>query len=1188
MATVALALGGVYSSATVAEELKSTTIENTGDGFLLTEKSYTESESFVYTSTAYFEHGQAAALVFGAEEAETARHYWAFNIDRKENSVKLLYFYQTEEQSFKAIELLKDYYIGNDKMTQGEKNLVNPKVEAIDKVQLKVIVTAEDDGKVYADFFADNIRRFGVDNTHELNSFKKNVAGETLSETIAYEGGSIGFNCFNAKVRFEDTHYAHSDYTYYSETYRQQYHFSQYAHWNNDPNGLVYYDGWYHMYYQHHPFNNLWGDMYWGHARSRDLVSWELLPICLFPDQEGEFGPGNGYMWSGTARVYHKGESAAIDALNWYPNGEGSGLIAFYTRDGGLQDQVIMSSDDGGMTWTKRRRIPQTIVVGPEKTDCRDPKVFPVKKDGDKVTLWGMAVTGMGTGNVWFMKSENLLDWTAAGGFKTPTNDPKINFRAECPDVITLTADDNTTHTVMTFTAREYLVGEIVYDEASGQLKFMTLEGKDVSKLAIDEIPFQRMDFGPDSYATQTFFIDDSSSKYYGETVSVNWFSGVPGGVEAIDSGILSQVRKTWNGGGMTIPVKWGLVKKGNGYMLTQTPIVKDNEDFKKSEYLSVSDIDLDQNSQNILSNVNSRTLEIDATINNPQKENISFKVQVSGNEYTEIGWTKEEGYFVDRTHTYDGGLSMHNYHVRYVSGPTDSTKLSFYILADHGSVEVFCDNGAIPFYVLTFATPYSVDASLQVSGAVEVENLTVNKIYSVWRDETLTTEDTLLYVSQENVELSTSLTTTKELSVYATGGNEVVWSVESGEGVLEITPTQKGATITALKAGNAVLSVVSGNAEKTINVTVYEGTVDSDLTFAQDGIVAGDWLLTADGLVGSQSSGDGFLLSKTSGKDFTYTAKFDLGSGAAAALIFRAKADMSDYYIANYDNTGKIVKLWTPFGDLANVHVGQIDTKNVVLTVTAKGNRISVGLNGNTVAEVTDNREGAPKEGLFGLNVCATRAVFTSVGLLRDYYEYEGGTLTVSGAIQQAIVAVYNDTDGAIEINRAYYEVAGREIRIREQYFTLLSETGEYTFRVVGMETAFTFTVDVKALPKLKLEDFTLQVGCNATFYVGNETVNSVMVNGEALKKEQFVVKDGVLTIYASAFKLGENSVSVSETLKATVTVKEMSVLEDDKTGAILGCNKVSFDGNGLSVLLAGLGSSFMFIRRKKLGDNY
>ena len=290
------------------------TMESTTDRFNLLEKAYGESDKFVYTATATFETGVATGLAFGAEDNS---HYWVFNVDREANLVKLIYF-TVDGGKIKATELLTDYFIGNDKMTDSEKRLVGSRVASVETVQLKVVITPEQDG-VYAEFYADNIRRFGIDNEIELNSLEK------LPEGVSYTGGNIGFNCFNSKVKLDSIYYGKSDYSYYTELYRNQYHFSQYAHWNNDPNGLVYYDGYYHLFYQHHPYSNYWSDMYWGHARSTDLAHWELLPICLFPDED--WGTGVGYMWSGTAYEYRYGDSAAIDALGWFPEGEGNGLM---------------------------------------------------------------------------------------------------------------------------------------------------------------------------------------------------------------------------------------------------------------------------------------------------------------------------------------------------------------------------------------------------------------------------------------------------------------------------------------------------------------------------------------------------------------------------------------------------------------------------------------------------------------------------------------------------------------------------------------------------------------------------------------------------------------------------------------------------------------------------------------------
>lgn len=75
--------------------------------------------------------------------------------------------------------------------------------------------------------------------------------------------------------------------SYYDEDYRPQYHFTPEANWMNDPNGMVYYAGEYHLFYQYHPYGLQWGPMHWGHAVSKDLVTWEHLPVALAPDDKG-------------------------------------------------------------------------------------------------------------------------------------------------------------------------------------------------------------------------------------------------------------------------------------------------------------------------------------------------------------------------------------------------------------------------------------------------------------------------------------------------------------------------------------------------------------------------------------------------------------------------------------------------------------------------------------------------------------------------------------------------------------------------------------------------------------------------------------------------------------------------------------------------------------------------------------
>ena len=130
----------------------------------------------------------------------------------------------------------------------------------------------------------------------------------------------------------------------------------------------------------------------------------------------------------------------------------------------------------------------------------------------------------------------------------------------------------------------------------------------------------------------------------------------MPNAPESIESGALQSARKVWNGGGMTIPVVYGL----DGEKLTVTPITATDAEFDKLKTPRVNITDAPM-SNGLLDSVKSRTAEIIAKLSSPTRGDVSFKVNMNsdGSRYTEIGWNRREGYFVDRTHTEDGDISF-------------------------------------------------------------------------------------------------------------------------------------------------------------------------------------------------------------------------------------------------------------------------------------------------------------------------------------------------------------------------------------------------------------------------------------------------------------------------------------------------------------------------------------------------
>ncbi len=205
--------------------------------------------------------------------------------------------------------------------------------------------------------------------------------------------------------------------THYNELYRPQFHFSPAKNWMNDPNGMVYYEGEYHLFYQYNPFGDKWGHMSWGHAVSRDLVHWEHLPLALAEENHV-------MIFSGSAVIDWKNTSG-------FGSEDRPPMVAIYTghhTDKKLQDQRLAYSTDKGRTWTKYAGNP-VIDIG--YADFRDPKVFWHEDSAQ----WVMIVTLSMEKKLRLYGSPNLKDWEKLSDFG-----PRGCTQGvwECPDLFPL------------------------------------------------------------------------------------------------------------------------------------------------------------------------------------------------------------------------------------------------------------------------------------------------------------------------------------------------------------------------------------------------------------------------------------------------------------------------------------------------------------------------------------------------------------------------------------------------------------------------------------------------------------------------------------------------------------------------------------------------------------------------------
>ncbi len=216
-------------------------------------------------------------------------------------------------------------------------------------------------------------------------------------------GGWLGFNRISQSDNVVGTH------TPYEEPLRGQFHFSARRGWLNDPNGLVYYKGEYHLFYQHNPYGWGWGNMHWGHATSTDLVHWTEHPIALFPDSMGT-------MFSGSAVVDWKNTSG-------FGTNKEPPMVLFYTAAGSHFVQGLAWSNDG-RTFNKISQNP--IIPQMEKGD-RDPKVIWHEPTKNWVMVLYLEIPNKPT--IQFLTSKDLVRWT-------PTS--RIEGYHECPDLFEL------------------------------------------------------------------------------------------------------------------------------------------------------------------------------------------------------------------------------------------------------------------------------------------------------------------------------------------------------------------------------------------------------------------------------------------------------------------------------------------------------------------------------------------------------------------------------------------------------------------------------------------------------------------------------------------------------------------------------------------------------------------------------
>ena len=318
----------------------------------------------------------------------------------------------------------------------------------------------------------------------------------------------------------------------FDELYRPQFHFTPEKNWMNDPNGLVYYKGEYHLFYQHNPFGKKWGYMHWGHAISTDLVHWEHLPVALFPDNDSKDSI-ECTEFSGSGLVDQ-------DNLTGLQSGEEKTLLLFYTSQ--KCGQRLAFSNDKGRTWKKYDKNP--ILAFDETDDARDPKVFWHQASRQYVmVLYRKPNNDDKQKGISFYTSKNLINWE----FKN-----HLPGFFECPDLVELSVNRRTDDK------------KWVLFDGDGSYLIGTFNGEKF----VAESPKIKGDFGQNYYATQTW---SNIPETDGRTIQIAWMKG-------------GEFPKMAFKGQMTFPCELSLKKFTEGIRLVRKPLKEIENLHQKGE----------------------------------------------------------------------------------------------------------------------------------------------------------------------------------------------------------------------------------------------------------------------------------------------------------------------------------------------------------------------------------------------------------------------------------------------------------------------------------------------------------------------------------------------------------------------------------------------------------------------------
>ncbi|MBN8487178.1 MAG: glycoside hydrolase family 32 protein [Burkholderiales bacterium] len=439
--------------------------------------------------------------------------------------------------------------------------------------------------------------------------------------------------------------------------WRPAWHFTPAAQWMNDPNGLVFHDGVYHLFFQYHPYSSVWGPMHWGHATSTDLLHWQEQPVALAPDALG-------MIFSGSAVVDHDNRSGLG------PPGSAPLVAAFTHHDmaaeraGSIrrQSQSLAFSLDRGLSWTPCAANP--VLPNPGRRDFRDPKLrwLPERQ------CWLMALAC--GDRIGFYSAPDLSTWTLESEFGAGQGAQGGVW--ECPDLFPLTAPDGRTRWVLLVSltpggpnggsATQYFVGDF-----------------DGHRFVPEDTQVRWLDFGPDNYAGVTWSGVEDRALFIGWMSNWQYATQVP--------------TAPWRGA-MTLPRELVLRTGLGGQLLLASRPARELQALAQAPLLELGVQRLDT------------TLDLSAalagtdgcfllTLSTPALQGFTLSLGNERGDRLHLGYDAQaQRWWIDRRAS--GEVDVHRSFAAQHSAPrlVDGGAGDLALWFDHGVVELFADDG--------------------------------------------------------------------------------------------------------------------------------------------------------------------------------------------------------------------------------------------------------------------------------------------------------------------------------------------------------------------------------------------------------------------------------------------------------------------------------------------------------------